>query len=32
MDPDEIRLEHYNQAVKPVNNENVTKLNARMGT
>jgi hypothetical protein len=32
LDPDEIRLEHSNQVVKPVNNRNVTKLNARMGT
>jgi hypothetical protein len=32
MDPDEIRLEHSNQVVKPVNNKNIAKLNARKGT
>jgi hypothetical protein len=32
MDPDEIRLEHSNRAVKPVNNRNVTKLNAKNGS
>ena len=32
LDPNEIRLDHSNQAVKPVNNRNVTKLNATMGT
>ena len=32
LDPNEIRLDHSNQAMKPINNRNVTKLNARMGT